>query len=243
MSGFARVDKTRIERVLVVDDEQECRYALADALATKGFDPDTAENGRAALKRLEKDPAAYGLVYTDIRMPEIGGLELVKQIGGLDPTIVSVLLTGFVGPSYAVAALRAGAFDFLNKPYTSTELELSLARAIKRRKMLLKHEEYRTKLERLVEERDAEIIGTNQKLQELYSLGSQSYSFVDIDPQLNDFTHYATEYFHPDTFGIFVQNGKTPNQLAFFDRYGRMFEEFEPQNLKAYRFPLGACRE
>ena len=238
MSQTVGVDKTRMERVLVVDDEQECRYALADALAAKGFEPETAENGRAALNRLQKDPAAYGLVYTDIRMPEIGGLELVKHIAGLDPRIVSVMLTGFVSPSYAVAALRAGAFDFLNKPYTSTELEISLARATERRRMLLKHEEYRTHLEQLVEERNAEIVGTNHKLQELYSLGAQSYSFVNIEPQLDDFTHYATQHFHPDTFGIFVQSGKTQKQLAFFDRYGRMFEELEPQNLRAYRFPV-----
>lgn len=126
-----------MERVLVVDDEKECRHALADALASKGFEPDTAENGRAALKQLEKDPSAYGLVYTDLRMPELGGIELVEQVTGMDPTIVSVLLTGHVSPSNPVAALRAGAYDFLSKPYTTSELEMSLKRATQRRSMLV----------------------------------------------------------------------------------------------------------
>lgn len=103
--------------------------------------------------------------------------------------------------------------------------------------MLLQHEEYRVHLEQLVEERNAEIIGTNHKLQELHSLGAQSFSFVNIEPQVDDFAYYAAQHFHPDTFGIFVQSGKTRSQLAFFDRYGRMFEELEP-NLKAYRFTL-----
>jgi putative two-component system response regulator len=146
-----------MERVLVVDDEKDCRFALADALAAKGFDPDTADNGRTALKRLEKQPSAYGLIYTDIQMPEVGGLQLVQEAAALDPTIVSVLLTGFANSSTTVAALRAGAFDLLAKPYTSSELEISLARAIERRKLLLKNQQYRSQLEHLISERDLKI--------------------------------------------------------------------------------------
>jgi putative two-component system response regulator len=126
-----------MERVLVVDDEKDWRFALADALASKGFDPDTAENGRSALKQIEKDPSAYGLLYTDMRMPEVGGIELVEQVAELDPTIVPVLLTGYVTPATTVSAFRAGAYDFLTKPFTSGELEVSLGRAVQRRQMLL----------------------------------------------------------------------------------------------------------
>ena len=136
-----------MERVLVVDDEKDCRFALADALASKGYEPYTAENGRAALKQIEKDPSAYGLVYTDMRMPEIGGIELVEQVLGLDPTIVPVLLSGYVTPTSTVAAFRAGAYDFLGKPYTSGELEISLTRAMQRRRMLINwHEEEMKKM-------------------------------------------------------------------------------------------------
>ncbi len=147
----------RMERVLVVDDEKDCRFALADALAAKGFDPDTAENGRTALKRLESQPSTYGLIYTDIQMPEVGGLQLVESVAAMDPTIVSVLLTGDVNTATTLAALRAGAYDFLGKPYTSAELEISLARATERRKLLLKNEEYRVRLEQLLSERDKEM--------------------------------------------------------------------------------------
>ncbi len=126
-----------MERVLVVDDEKDCRHALADALASKGFEPETAEDGRTALKRIERSPSAYGLVFTDLRMPDIGGLELVEQVWGIDPTIVSVLLSGHISSDSPVAALRAGAHDFLGKPYTSNELEMSLARAMQRRRMLV----------------------------------------------------------------------------------------------------------
>jgi len=227
-----------MERVLVVDDERDCRHALADAIAAKGFEPETAENGRAALKRIQNDPSAYGLVYTDICMPDLGGLELVKQLAALDHTIVSVLLTGYATPASAVAALRVGAYDFLSKPFTSAELEMSLARAMDRRKMLLKSEEYRSHLEQLLEDRNAEISGTNHKLQELYSLGSQSFSFLDIEPKLEDFRRYASQYFHPDTFGIFIEDDQARKPLVFEDRYGRSFVPGERRNRAEYRFPL-----
>ncbi|HYR43008.1 MAG TPA: response regulator, partial [Terriglobia bacterium] len=145
-----------MERVLVVDDEKDCRYALADALASKGFTPDVAENGRVALKQIQHDPSAYGLVYSDLQMPEIGGLELVERLSGLNRTIVPVLLTGFADSTNAVAALRAGAFDFLGKPFTLGELEMSLARAMERRKTLLQHEQDRVRLEHLLKQSEAE---------------------------------------------------------------------------------------
>jgi putative two-component system response regulator len=146
----------RMERVLVVDDEKDCRFALADALASKGFEPAVAENGQAALRQIQRDPSAYGLVYTDLRMPEIGGLELVEQVSGLNRTIVNVLLTGYADSTNAVAAMRAGAFDFLAKPFTLGELEMSLARAMDRRRMLLQHEQDRVRLQQLLEKSEAE---------------------------------------------------------------------------------------
>jgi response regulator RpfG family c-di-GMP phosphodiesterase len=146
----------RMERVLVVDDEKDCRYALADALSSKGFRPEIAENGRQALDVLERQPSTYGLVYSDMRMPELGGLELAQNLTGLDPTIVTVLLSGQADSGSTVAAMRAGAFDFLSKPFTMSELEISLARATERRRMLLNHEQDRACLRHQLERSEAE---------------------------------------------------------------------------------------
>jgi len=145
-----------MERVLVVDDEKVCRHTLADAIASKGFEPDVAENGQAALKQIQRDPSAYGLVYTDLHMPEIDGLELVERLSGLNRTIVPVLLTGYADSTNAIAAMRAGAFDFLSKPFTLGELEMSLARAIERRKILVRHEQDRARLEHLLQDSENE---------------------------------------------------------------------------------------
>ena len=145
-----------MERVLVVDDEKDCRFALADAIASKGLDPETAENGQAALRQVQRDPSAYSLVYSDLRMPEVGGLELIQRLSGLNPTIVPILLTGCGDSTSAVAAMRAGAFDFLTKPFTLGELEMSLARALERRRMLLQHEQDRLHLQHLLDESETE---------------------------------------------------------------------------------------
>ena len=145
-----------MERVLVVDDEKECRFALADALALKGLEPAIAESGQAALRQIQREPSAFGLVYSDLRMPEVSGLELVERLAGLDPTIVTVLLTGYTDSNSTVAAMRAGAFDFLAKPFTLGELEMSLARAMERRKILVKHEQERTRLEHMLEQSESE---------------------------------------------------------------------------------------
>jgi response regulator RpfG family c-di-GMP phosphodiesterase len=214
-----------MERVLVVDDDVNSREMLAETLETKGFAAVTAENGRKALRLVESGPTEYGLIFSDVQMPEVGGIELVEHVNAINPTIVNVLLTGFVNRSTMLGALRAGAYDFLSKPYTLMELEMSLARAIERRKMLQQNEQYRATLEKMLQDRDLEIAGTNRMLQELYSLGSQSYLMVDLSPELNDFTRYATKHFNPDTFGIFVDDGRSTTELAYFDRAQRPFQE------------------
>lgn len=218
-------DTVFMEKVLVVDDEESWRRTLAETLTQKGFDAVVANDGRAAMSALEKSPNDFGWVFTDLRMPEMGGLELIQHVASIDCRIVPVLLSGYADRSNLVAALRAGAFDFICKPYTMLELEMSLTRATERRRILLQNEEYRVHLERLVEERNAEIAGTNATLRELYTLGHRAFSIVDIEPQMNDFARYATQHFHPDTFGIFVRSDDRFTPLASFDRFARSHDD------------------
>jgi response regulator RpfG family c-di-GMP phosphodiesterase len=177
-----------MERVLVVDDERDCLYALADSLAAKGLRADTAENGRAALEIIRRRPTEFSLVYSDIRMPEVDGIELVANLSAINPTIVTVLLTGHADSRSAVAAMRAGAFDFLSKPFTLSELEISLARAIERRRVLVQHEEDRTRLHTLLEMSEKEkrdlMIRHEDEMQRLFvsSVRAHARSIEAKDP-------------------------------------------------------------
>ena len=207
-------------RILIVDDDADSRGFLTEILEARGFATEAAGDAAGALAKLER-AESYDLVVSDIRMPGMDGLELVRRVVELDPTIVTVLLTGFTTESQILAAMRAGAFDFLSKPYTLSELDSVLRRAFERRRILLDDQEYRQRLEQSLEERDSEITGTNQTLIELHGLGRQSYPLGEITRSLEDFADYAMSHFQPDTFGVYVLEDDSFRTLVERDLFGR----------------------
>jgi DNA-binding response OmpR family regulator len=107
-------------RVLVVDDEANVRQTLARILHQIGCEVTTAANGAEALQRLEAAP--FDLVYLDIRLPGMDGLEVLRQIHDRYPQLAVVLLTAHASISSAVEAVRLGATDYLIKPITPEAL-------------------------------------------------------------------------------------------------------------------------
>ncbi len=107
-------------RVLVVDDEASLRQTFARMLHQIGCEVTTAADGTEALQRLEVAP--YDLVYLDIRLPGIDGLEVLRQVHDRYPQLAVVLLTAHASISSAVEAVRLGATDYLIKPITPEAL-------------------------------------------------------------------------------------------------------------------------
>ncbi|MBN2085803.1 MAG: response regulator transcription factor [Anaerolineales bacterium] len=101
-------------RILIVDDELSLRQTLARVLQRTGYDVTTAESGEQALAFLET--AAYDLVYLDIRMPGLGGLEVLQRIHARHPEVPVVLFTAQPDLNSSLEALRSGAADYLLKP-------------------------------------------------------------------------------------------------------------------------------
>jgi DNA-binding response OmpR family regulator len=101
-------------RVLLVDDEANLRQTLARILHQAGCDVTSAADGAEALQRL--DSATYDLVYLDIRLPDVDGLQVLRQIHDQYPQLAVVLLTAHASISSAVEAVRLGATDYLIKP-------------------------------------------------------------------------------------------------------------------------------
>ncbi len=207
-----------MERVLIVVDVLSARQSLAEVLEEKGFSTETAAGGRGALGRLRMS-GSFSVVISDIQMPGMDGLDLVRRISEIDPT--TILLTGLASESRILSALRAGAFDFLSKPYTHAELDQVLTRALERRKVILGNERYRHSLEQAVEERNSEITGTNQTLIELCDLGQGSHEKLPIQAGVDGFADYALRHFNADTFGIFVLEDAAFSALVVRDRFGR----------------------
>ena len=121
------------ERILVVDDEPNARGALAELLRDEGYAVETAADGFKALPKLEE--FAPDLLLTDLRMPGLNGIELLRKARALDPEIAAVVMTAHGEVETAVAAMREGAADYLSKPLVFDELKIVLERALERRRL------------------------------------------------------------------------------------------------------------
>ncbi|MBD8547458.1 sigma-54-dependent Fis family transcriptional regulator [Sphingomonas sp. CFBP 8760] len=121
--------------VALVDDDDDLRTALAQTLDLAGYRVVPFTGAEAALAAI--DPAFPGVVVTDVRMPQIGGIELFRRLRECDPDLPVLLMTGHADVPMAVDALRAGAWDFLTKPFDPEALLAALARAVAQRSLVL----------------------------------------------------------------------------------------------------------
>jgi signal transduction histidine kinase len=122
-------------KILIIDDEEIVLDSCQQILAGSGFDIRTAENGTLGVAML--DEFHPDLTFVDLKMPGISGFEVLEKIQEIDPTIVTIVITGFATISSAVEAMQKGAFDFLPKPFTPDELRLITRRGLEKRKLVL----------------------------------------------------------------------------------------------------------
>ena len=134
-------------RVLVVDDEKEIRDFLLKALTRiAGFQVDLAENGEEALKKIEKQK--FDLVMTDLKMPQMDGLQLIKEISISSPETLTVLMTGHGTIDSAIEAMKQGASDYLTKPINLDETILRLRKVLDEKQRFMRLKDYADQLEK-----------------------------------------------------------------------------------------------
>lgn len=122
-------------RILVVDDEAGLREFMVDALELEGHDVSAARDGREAIARVDRE--SFDLVITDLKMPVVGGMEVVRKLASEQPETQVIVVTAHGSVESAVEAMKLGAFDYLQKPLGSPdELCQLAARAIERRGLL-----------------------------------------------------------------------------------------------------------
>lgn len=136
--------------LLIADDDAGLRLMLAELLADAGYRVDQAGSGLEALSRLQGDQ--YDLLLTDITMPGMDGITLVRQALSLDRHLAAVLVTGLADRQTAVEALKLGAHDFIVKPFNADELLHAVEAALDRRRLALSVEAYERELEQKVED-------------------------------------------------------------------------------------------
>lgn len=135
--------------ILVIDDEESMRDSCSQILTRDGFQAETAENGYTGLEKIKETKP--DLVLIDLKMPGISGMEVLEKTKDIDPSIISVVITGYATIESAVEAMKKGAYDFLPKPFTPEELRIIIRRGLERRKLTLETESLRRE-KKLMEE-------------------------------------------------------------------------------------------
>jgi putative nucleotidyltransferase with HDIG domain len=159
----SRVDK---ERVLVVDDEEAIREVVTTLLEAQGYHCVACGNGRIALDAFRND--TFDLVLSDIVMPEMDGLKLLSELRMDDPDVPVIMVTAMHDIAIALEAIRAGAYDYILKPFEKDQLYLSVRRALEHRRLVIENRTYQSDLEHLVAERTQQLSIALQDLEQSY---------------------------------------------------------------------------
>jgi len=144
----------RTARILVADDEKGMREGCRRVLLREGYEVETAEDGERALELARATP--FDLLLVDLKMPRLSGMELLQQVQQMDPTVVSIVITGYATLANAVEATKSGAYDFLPKPFSPAELAAKVAKGLERRWLILESRRLREERERRLLEISAE---------------------------------------------------------------------------------------
>src|SRR5581483_11660507 len=155
-----------MEKILIVDNEKSMRDFLSIVLKKEGYLVETAEDGDHALKCFEKD--IFDLVLTDIKMPRMGGLELLKALKGVSPETVIVMMTAFASTETAIEAMKEGAYDYLTKPFQIDEVKLIIKNALERKKLRQENTTLRRELKG--QATFTQIIGKSEKMNKVLEL-------------------------------------------------------------------------
>jgi putative two-component system response regulator len=143
------------DRILIVDDEPMICRILADRLTTEGYSCTTAHNGKEALQHFCKD--AFPLIISDIRMPEMDGIELLKRVKSTYSKTMVIMVTASQDIKMAADSMRFGADDLILKPIDFDLLFFSVKKALEKKKLEEQLESYHQHLRRLVEDRTGEL--------------------------------------------------------------------------------------
>lgn len=134
-----------VNRILVVDDESLMREFLSESLAAQKYDVDAAENGSRALDYLNNE--TYDLVLTDLKMPKVSGIDVLKKARERTPDCKIIIMTAYGTVENAVEAMKLGAFDYITKPFSLDEILILVKRALEFKSLELENRRLHSELE------------------------------------------------------------------------------------------------
>jgi two-component system, NtrC family, response regulator AtoC len=153
------------ERILIVDDDPAVQSALFKALNKRGYEIAQATSAEAALERVKE--ASFDLVILDVRLPGMSGMDAIPHLRQIDPRVVIIVITGHDSKELASTAIRNGAYDYFPKPFSYSEIEIVIKRALEKRRLRAEAEALR---ERLLGMAAGRLIGHSEPMRAVLNL-------------------------------------------------------------------------
>ena len=210
--------------ILVVDDEEVVRDVLERLLSRAGYSVATASTAKEGLQLLQENP--YQVLLLDLMLPDMRGMEVLREVTGVDPDLTVIMVTAFGTVQNAVEAMRAGAYHYLTKPFKNAEVLVLLENALDQRAL---REENRNLREALTEKFSHEkIIGKSPSMQELFSLLERvapSRSTVLVQGESGTGKELVAQTIHArsgrrDRPFVVVHSGSLPSELLESNLFG-----------------------
>jgi len=155
-------------RILIADDEPLIRKSLYESLRMEGYDAEMAADGEEALQKITRLP--IDLVITDVKMPKVSGIDLLKEIKDKYPEVPVLLITGYGTIDQAVEAMRLGAADYITKPIMEGEIQITIKKLFAQKNLLEENIALKQQLARAAQESFHGLIGKDAKMQRVYNL-------------------------------------------------------------------------
>ena len=155
-----------MEKILIIDDEKSILDLLSVVFKKEGYRVRATLSAKKALELLNKEE--FGLILTDIKLPEMSGFEILKRVRESKPDIAVVMITAYGNVKQAVEALKAGAFDYVVKPFDVDELKIIVAKALEKKR--LQEENILLRKELKKKSSFETVIGKSKKIKHIYSM-------------------------------------------------------------------------
>ncbi len=228
------IDTDAAPRILVVDDEPSVIDVFREFLAMQGYDVSIASSGEEAVRAMPD--LRPDIILTDINLPGLSGLEVMRVAKGIDPEVAVIVVTGYASASTAIDALRQGAYDYVTKPFDLDEVHQIVERGIANRRLKAINrrlvEELRLKNEILQhheqELRERVRLATWQ-MTTLYDVGKAIMADLELVPRLALITAKAAELSEAAAAVVYLKNGES-GQFRAASAHGLEFAVSETGN-------------
>ncbi|RLA98725.1 MAG: hypothetical protein DRG37_06120 [Deltaproteobacteria bacterium] len=197
------------QKVLIVDDDAGIRDTLSDLVRLLGYSTSTAENGLKAMELFDDGP--YLCVFTDIMMPKMTGLELIKEVKARDVSTPVVVITGYASVEMAIDAMKYGASDFISKPFKMKQIEFILKKVEREKKLLQENKRFSEELtlHRLIDHLSGQLEKSVEEISTLHAISDKITRLKGIKDLVNTMVDVAGEILDTADVCFYLLDGAT----------------------------------